>query len=194
MHAVRVAPVVAAVLGLLVPVGATGCDAISVPGSAAPVAGQLSTSAAIISRPAGHPVTASPSSPAKASATSSGGVQNLQATAAVQSALLAAYVVMKNIPAADVAGTQPGTVYYGYDKATNTYWAIARYSPSRRASQAVDISFQDGGDMGFFKRAGAGAWQAWLGGVPVTCAELRFFPKAALAAWSLPTTHPSGMC
>ncbi len=52
MHAVRVAPVVAVVLGLLVMSGAAGCDAISGHRSAAPVASQLSTSAAVVSRPA----------------------------------------------------------------------------------------------------------------------------------------------
>jgi hypothetical protein len=187
MHAVRVAPVVAVVLGLLVMSGAAGCDAISGHHSAAPVASQLSTSAAVVSRPAGH---ASPAVKGK----SSGGVKNLTATAAVQSALLQAYVAMKHIPASDVADSQPGSVYYGYDKATKTYWAMARYDPSRKAPQAVEVSFQDGGSIGFFKRVGAGPWQASLGGVPVICEELRFFPKAALAAWSLPTTHPASMC
>ncbi|TVZ05642.1 hypothetical protein EAS64_14145 [Trebonia kvetii] len=187
MHAVRVAPVVAAVLGLLVIGAATGCDAISGHHSAAPVASQLSTSAAVVSRPAGH---ASPAIKGK----SSGGVQNLMATAAVRSALLQAYVAMKHIPASDVAGSKPDSVYYGYDKATKTYWAMASYETSSKASQAVQVNFQDGGDTGLFKRVGAGTWQASLGGMPGICVELRFFPKAVLAAWSLPTTHPASMC
>jgi hypothetical protein len=193
MHAVRSAPVLAALLGLAVTVGATGCDVISGRNSAAPVASQLSTSAAIVA----HPATAHASSPAvKASATptSSGGFQNLPATAAVESALLQAYVTMKSIPASDVAGSRPGSVYYGYDKATETYWAMAGYEPSSKASQAVQVNFQDGGDFGLFKRVGAGPWQASLGSVPGICVEQRFFPKAVLAAWSLPTTHPAGMC
>lgn len=193
MHAVRVAPVLAAVLGFAVVLGATGCDAIPGRNSAALVASQLSTSAAVVSKPAGHPATGAASSPA-VKGKSSGQVQNLPATAALRSALLAAYVAMKGIPASEVAGTRPGSVYYGYVKATGTYWAMAGYEPSSKASGAVQVNFQDGGDLGLFKRVGAGQWQASLGGVPVICVELRFFPKAVLTAWALPATHPSGMC
>jgi hypothetical protein len=194
MHAVRVAPVLAAVLGLLVASGATGCDALSGQGSAAPVASQLSSSsAAVVSKSAGHPATRPASSPA-VKGKSSAGFQNLLATPAVQSALLAAYVAMKRIPASDVAGTRPDSVFYGYDKATDTYWAMAGYEPSSKASQDVQVNFQDGGDFGLFKRVGAGPWQASLGGMPGICVELRFFPKPVLAAWSLPITHPAGMC
>jgi hypothetical protein len=192
MHAVRVAPVVAAVLGLAVAIGATGCDVLAGRTSSAPVASQLSTAAGIVSRPASHPATA-PASSHAAKAKSSGGIQDLLATAAVQSALLEAYLAMKHIPAADVTGSQPGGVYYGYDKATKTYWAKASYEVSSKAPQDVQVNFQDGGDTGLFKKVGTGPWQASLGGDPGLCVDLHFFPKAVLAAWSLPTTHPAAM-
>jgi hypothetical protein len=71
---------------------------------------------------------------------------------------------------------------------------MAGYEPSSKASQAVLVNFQDGGSFALFKKAGAGSWQGVLGGLPGICVEQRFFPKAVLAAWSLPTTHPASMC
>jgi len=37
----------------------------------------------------------------------------------------AAYVAFRQISVSDVSGTRPNSVYYAYDQATNTYWAMA---------------------------------------------------------------------
>ncbi len=103
-------------------------------------------------------------------------------------------MAFKQISASDVAGTQPGTVYYAYDPATDTYWAMANFDPSSTAPMDVVVDFQDGGSTGLFQKAGAGPWQVQLGSVPPICAELRFFPSAILAAWSMPTAAPTGVC
>ena len=57
-------------------------------------------------------------------------VENLVATSQVKAGLTAAFVAMKQIPAADVLGTRPGSVYYAYDTATETYWAFAAFDLS----------------------------------------------------------------
>jgi hypothetical protein len=192
MHAVRVGPRVVMVLGLLAAIGVSGCRA----SSAGPVAATASPPASLAaSAPAS--LAASASAPAIASSAapmSSGGVQNLIVSAAVRSELLAAYAADKRIPASDVRGV-PGSVYYAYVPATATYWAMATYGPVSTDSLTVEVGFQDGGSDGLFKKTGSGPWQVTLGGEPVTCEVLRFYPQAVLQAWSMPTSAtPASMC
>lgn len=119
--------------------------------------------------------------------TVTGGIRNPVITSAVRSELTAAYVAYRRIPPSDIAGTRPGSVHYAYDPATDTYWALANFAPSPTASPKVLVGFQDGLSWGFFSKAGSGPWQAQVGGEPVACLEVRFFPRAVLTAWSLPT-------
>jgi hypothetical protein len=63
-----------------------------------------------------------------------------------------------------------------------------------KASLTVVVGFQDGGAFGFFKKAGNGPWQAGVGGVPVPCADVQFFPRTVLVAWSLPTADAAAGC
>ena len=69
------------------------------------------------------------------------------------------FAAAKGIPVSDVPGTTPGSVYYGYDAATATYWAQADFRLATRVPLAVQVGFQDGASTGFFKRSGSGAWQ-----------------------------------
>jgi hypothetical protein len=124
-------------------------------------------------------------------------VRNLTVGTDVRSELTAAYVALRGIKPSDVAGDAPsaGSVYYAYDPASRTYWAQAHFEPSTTASQEVQVNFQDGGSYGLFKKVGTGSWQVVIGGEPGVCAELRFFPKKVLTAWSQPTTPPEqNMC
>jgi hypothetical protein len=105
-----------------------------------------------------------------------------------------AYVNSRGIPLSDVASTMPGRVYYAYDPATDTYWAEATFQGSRTASLKVLVGFQDGGSVGFYVRAARSGWQVQLGGAPITCTEVRFFPPAVLMAWSLPTNTAALGC
>jgi len=182
MHAVRVAPCMAVLLGLLVAIGVAGCKPSSAPSSVAASTSQPAASASSAS--ASPPHATSGATPSAAPS----GVQNLPISAGVRSELLTAFAAEKSIPPADVAGSTPGSVYYGYVPATDTYWAMASYQPASTDSQTVIVSFQDGGQQGFFKKVGSGPWQAALGGAPVTCYEVRFFPLAVLESWSVPTS------
>jgi hypothetical protein len=118
MHAARVAPGMAVVLGLLVALGATGCDASSAPSSVAAPASQPASPAASV--PASAPASP-PAVTASATPVSSGGFQNLVVSAAVRSELLVAFAARTGIPLSDVAGSRPDSVYYGYAPATETY-------------------------------------------------------------------------
>jgi len=166
-------------LGLLAIAGVAGCTASPTPGPAAPGHSRSATPAAS---------TAFSSGAASGSAsTEPGGVRELAVSRDVRDELTAAYVGYRGISPSDVAGARPGSIYYAYDPATYTYWAEANFLPSRTASFTVLAGFQDGASIGLFTRVGNGSWQVQLGGEPVVCAEIRFFPPAVLMAWSLRT-------
>jgi hypothetical protein len=150
--------------------------------------------------PAGTPTpsTAAPSS-SQATAAPSAKPTNLAADAAVRQGLLAAFTAFRSnaantpgfaaIPPSAVGDITPGTLYYAFDPATGTYWAVATFSATKAASQtSAYVGFQDGGNKAVFMRPSGGPWQvksvgACLGGLPVAVA-------AALAL----TASPSPMC
>jgi len=173
-------------LGLLATVAVAGCTATSTSSPAAPGYGRSASPAAAT---AVSPGAASGSAPA-----GPGGVRNLAVSRDVRNELTAAYVSLRGISLSDVAGAIPGSIYYAYDPATDTYWAEANFVPSRTASQKVLVGFQDGASIGLFARAARSGWQVQLGGEPVVCAEVPFFPPAVLMAWSLPTDTAAFGC
>jgi hypothetical protein len=118
--------------------------------------------------------------------TVTGGIRTLAISNAVLSEWTAAYAGVRQISPSDIVGTEPDTVHYAYDQATDTYWALAEFAPSLRAPFRVLVGFQDGVSWGFFTRVGSGPWQAQIGGEPVYCLEERFYPRAVLTAWALP--------
>jgi hypothetical protein len=157
--------------------------------TSAPTTGAASTPA---------PSTAAPSSP-QATTTPSTKPANLTADAGVRQGLLAAFTAFRSnaantpgfaaIPPSAVGGITPGTLYYAFDPATGTYWAVATFSATKAASQtSASVGFQDGGNKAVFMRPSGGSWQvksvgACLGGLPVAVAS-------ALAL----TASPSPMC
>jgi len=114
-------------------------------------------------------------------------VRNLAVSSALRAELTAIFVAYKQISPSDIAGTVPGSVYYAYDPATDTYWAEVTFAPSATAPQRVLVGFQDGGSVGFYTKVGSGPWRVQTGGAPPRCTEELFFPRAVLTAWSLPT-------
>lgn len=179
-----------AALGVLAAVGMSACAATRTPSSAPPGNGQTTTPAATVAaNPASSPAAATPS----ATPAGAGTVQNLVITSAEKSELTAAYVAFRAISLSDVAGEgpTPGSVYYAYDPATDTYWALADFQPSGTASLDVQVGFQDGGGIAMFQKAGSEAWQTTSAGEPQFCAEAKFFPPAVLTAWSM--SAPPGL-
>lgn len=178
-------------LGLLATVGVTACATNQAPSSAGPDNRQTGTPAAsstatkTASPPAGTP-TSGPARP--------GGVRNLVISSAERRELTAAFVAYKGISPSDLfgVGPLPGSVYYAHDLVTDTYWALASFQPSSTASLNVKVNFQDGGNVGMFRKSGGGRWQAQTPGWPPICAEVQFFPPTVLMTWSLPTSAPPG--
>ena len=111
--------------------------------------------------------------------------QNLQATTADKAALVASFVAFTHDPASDIAGTEPGSVYYAYMPTTRTYWAFARFLPSPSASQRTLVSLQDGGNIGIFREQAGGGWVMLGEGGEPFCPTKSAFPTPVQALWGL---------
>jgi hypothetical protein len=120
----------------------------------------------------------------------SGAAQNLTATAAVKSALTAAFLAHSGLPPAEVAGTAPNSVYYGYVPSTSTYWAIAAFVPTANASQNTQIAMQDDGCCGIFTMTAGGSWKYVNGYLGAPCNGQ--VPAALVQLWGL--KPPTGIC
>lgn len=179
-------------IGLLATVGMAGCSASRVPGNAGPGTGQTTTQAA---SPAPSQTASQHAGTPSPTPTVPGGIRNLPISSAERSKLTAAFLTYKGFAPSDVLGGSalPGSVYYAYDPATDTYWALAEFLPSSTASFNVKVNFQDGGNTGMFRKSGAGPWQVRTPGWPPICDEPRFFPHEVLDVWALPTSAAPGV-
>jgi hypothetical protein len=195
MRATVTGRAVVAGIALLATVALAACSATQTPSSAGSANGHTTTPAAIAPASPAATEAASPSAGTSGTTpTGPGSVQNLVITSAEKSELTAAYLAFRGgIPLSDVAGEGPmaGSVYYAYDPATDTYWALAVFEPSSTASLDVQVGFQDGDNIGMFQKDGATAWQATSAGEPAYCAEAKYFPAAVLTAWSI--SAPTGL-
>jgi hypothetical protein len=192
-------------LALLASLGVAGCTAN--PSASPPASGPTQTTSPAAVAPGSSGVTPSASGVAPSATTAptasstpagsavSAAVRNLTVTGATRSSLTTAFAAFKGIPQSDIAGTRPSSVYYAFDPAADTYWALAEFTPTTTAPQDVTVNFQDGGNIGLFTKVGANPWQVRLGGIPPECNELKFYPQVVLAAWSLPTSPTvANMC
>jgi hypothetical protein len=178
-------------LVVLTTIGLSACSANRAPSSTRPANNQTTIPAATATVSPAATTAASNTPTASPRPATSGGVQNLVSNSTVRGDLTAAFVAHKRISPSDVAGTYPGSVYYAYDPATNTYWAAAQFESSSTAPINVLVGFQDGGNFGLFRRVGEDPWQVQVKTSPPACTEPQFFPPAVLEAWSLPTSTPT---
>lgn len=86
----------------------------------------------------------------------------------------------------DTTGPDKGSVYYALDNTTHTYWATATFSPSQQADSSAQAAFQEGENIGVFKRSPGGSWIASVH------ERLHFpcpgdIPTDVLRAWGLRT-------
>jgi hypothetical protein len=133
------------------------------------------------------PVESSSAPATSPSASAPVAVQNLAVTASVRRDLIAAYVAYKHFKSSDVAGAAPHSIYYAYDPANDTYWAMADFLLSSTASFDDQVEMQDGGNKGLFTRTASDSWQVRNPGFPSGCGIQAFFPKAVITVWALPT-------
>jgi len=82
-----------------------------------------------------------------------------------------------------VAGTDPGSVYYGFVPSTNTYWAIAGFVPTAAASTQTQVAMQDEGCCGVFSQPAGGSWTYVTGFLGVPCPGQ--IPAALQSLWHL---------
>jgi hypothetical protein len=125
-----------------------------------------------------------PSASTTTTTTQTPAARNLAVTDAVRESLLEAGAASHDLPVSDYIGLDPGTTYYAYDSATQTYWAAAGLDPSPTSTQG-QVSTQDDGSYLLFTRGTKGAWMAQddgLGGIGGT--ECPAIPAAVVAAWN----------
>ena len=144
------------------------------------------TSPTTTSSPTSSTTTSSPTSTTTTTLPPTG-AENLFISPGTVQALIGAFEADRHIAPGDVAGTEPGSIYYGYVPATGTYWARAAFQPTDTAPLSVQVSMQDGGGDVIFARPPGEAWQPIVSvGVPFCPGLLRDpVPKSILAVWQL---------
>ena len=77
----------------------------------------------------------------------------------------------------------PKTPLVAYDAVDRRYWAIASFNLVMPASFKAQVSFQDGGNMGIFKKATGGNWKmTGSPGFPLCAKDV---PKVVAQLWGL---------
>jgi hypothetical protein len=137
------------------------------------------------------PASANPSpSPSTTSA------ENLPLADTTRAQLTAAAARLNSLPASAYLGLVKGESYYGFDPATNTYWAGGALDPSP-SSQRAQVSVQDDGGYYIFREPAGGSWTAsaeGLAGIAGTTCSVHI-PPALVALWHWPVgaCHPAGI-
>lgn len=143
-------------------------------------------------------VAVSTAPPASASASPSPtGAENLALSDSVRAQLVAAAAKLNGLPTSAYLGLVHGESYYGFDPATNTYWAGGALGPSP-SSQQAQVSIQDDGGYYIFEEPAGGSWTASAEGLAgmdggTTCSV--HIPPALVALWDWPAgaCHPPGI-
>jgi hypothetical protein len=173
-------------IGMLTAAGMVACSANPAPTNAGPGNTRTATPAASAAATPAATVAASPSAAApSATPTAPAGVENLVITSAEKNELTLALAAWENVPVSDISGgaPDPGSVYYAYEPATNTYWALATFTSGIGPPNQFLVMFWQTGL--------AGPWHVAEDGTLI-CGEIQWFGPAVLEAWSLPTTPPAG--
>jgi hypothetical protein len=140
------------------------------------------------------PATANSAAPSPSP--SATGVENLVLTDAIRAQLVAAAAKLNGLPASAYLGLVHGESYYGFDPATNTYWAGGALDPSP-SSQRAQVSVQDDGGYYIFKEAAGGSWTAFaegMAGIEGAVCSVQIPPAlVAVWRWAAGACHPSGI-
>jgi hypothetical protein len=167
----------------------------SQPANAAPAATTSSAMTSSAATPASSAASAT-SSPSASASPSPTGVENLVLTDAIRAQLVAAAAKLHDLPASAYVGLVKGESYYGFDPATNTYWAGAALDPSA-SSQQAQVSVQDDGGYYVFEEQAGGSWTAsaeGLAGIEGAKCTVQIPPAlVALWHWAPGACHPAGI-
>jgi hypothetical protein len=116
---------------------------------------------------------------------------NLRVTPAVREQLIATWAAAQGLARKYVAGTAPGSVYYGHLTSTNTDWAVSGFTPTAAVTSStgnLGAAFQDGPWV--FSKPAAGPWKLVTDSGGVLCP--REVPAPLAKVWSLPTPRGCG--
>ncbi len=175
----------------------TGTSRATSSGPAQPNSSKPPPSRARAGRPTGAPPSSPPASQPVRKASGGrapGGAVQLAVTPQLERQLVRSWLSANpghaGLTAADVAGTVPGQVYYGYEPSTKTYWAEAAFRPSpallrqvpTAAGQVKVAQFQNW--LYVFSWRQGPLW-TWVGDVPSGACPNQFVPAPVLAAWRL---------
>ena len=191
MRVILISRAMTAVLAVLLTASIAACSANPAPSNAGPGNDQAVTPAASTTPSAAASLTAGAPS---ATPATPGGVQNLVITSAEKSELtagFAAYMGGMSVSSVLGGGPLPGSVYYAYDPATGTYWALANFELTGGMTIPIPMMFQ---------RAGTGPWLVRRANLSQNgallapdCSEIQWFPPVVLMAWSMPAAPPTGV-
>jgi len=124
------------------------------------------------------------------------GAQNLVLTDTIRAQLVAAAAKLNGLSASDYLGLVHGESYYGFDPATNTYWAGGALDPSP-SSQQANVSAQDDGSYFIFSEPAGGSWTAAAEGMAGidggTCSVSIPPALVSLWHWTAGACHPAGV-
>jgi outer membrane murein-binding lipoprotein Lpp len=174
----RTALVGAAIVGVVSLAGCTSAKPAAGPSTAVPrlAASPVATPSARSSAIASSGTATTPAAPSAP--------RNLTLTPAVKAQLVAAFVAAKKINADEVTGETPGSGYYAYLPATRTYWALAGFTLSSKASYQTQVDTQDGGGHFLFSRRAGEPWTGSATGIPWPCPGQ--LDPALSRLWNLP--------
>jgi hypothetical protein len=116
---------------------------------------------------------------------------NLRVTDAVRQQLITTWALAQGLARKYVAGTAPGSVYYGHLTSTNTDWAVSSFTPIAAVKSStgnLGAAFQDGPWV--FSKPAGGSWKLVTDSGGVLCP--REVPPALAKVWSLPTPQGCG--
>ena len=168
--------------------------ACSSPASQPPVANTVTASTTPLAAASAVPPAGASASPSPSP--SATGAENLALTNPVRAQLVAAAARLNGLPASAYLGLVHGESYYGFDPATNTYWAGGALDPSP-SSQQAQVSVQDDGGYYIFEEPAGGSWTAsaeGLAGIGGTTCSVHIPPAlVALWHWSAGACHPAGI-
>jgi hypothetical protein len=152
--------------------------------------------AAANTAPAASSVSATSAAPPASANPSPTGAENLVLTDAIRAQLVAAAATLNSLPASAYLGLVHGESYYGFDPATNTYWAGGALDPSP-SSQPAQVSVQDDGGYYIFEEPAGGSWTASAEGMAgiegATCSVHIPAALVALWHWAAGACRPAGV-
>jgi hypothetical protein len=174
--------------------GAVSLAACSSPASQPPAANTTAASTTPPAATSAAPPASASENPSPSPRTT--GAENLTLSDPVRAQLVAAAAKLNGLPASAYLGLVHGESYYGFDPATNTYWAGGALDPSP-SSQRAQVSVQDDGGYYIFEEPTGGSWTAsaeGLAGIGGTTCSVHIPPTlVALWHWPAGACHPAGI-